>query len=195
MKHGPILLLHFLFNKINKIQIVIRLFYYRIFYKWGHLGKGVYIGKGVVFQGDTRNIFLMDRVEIKDHCVFYLAPNARIYLGDNVSLERFNIVNIKTELYVAQDSMTAPFCSIVDANHNFERADISIRGGGSSASPIYIGKDVWIGTGVTILKGVTIGDGAVIGANSVVTKDVPPFAVVVGSPAKIIKFRGDKNYE
>jgi acetyltransferase-like isoleucine patch superfamily enzyme len=53
---------------------------------------------------------------------------------------------------------------------------------------IIIGNDVWIGFNSTILKGVTIGDGAIIGANTVVTKDVPPFAVAVGNPPRIIKY-------
>jgi acetyltransferase-like isoleucine patch superfamily enzyme len=52
-----------------------------------------------------------------------------------------------------------------------------------------VGNDVWIGCNSTILRGVTIGDGAVVGANSLVNKDVPPYAIVVGNPAKIIKFR------
>ena len=52
-----------------------------------------------------------------------------------------------------------------------------------------IGQDCWIGSGARILAGVSIGNGAVIGANAVVAKDVPPFAVEGGCPAKIIKFR------
>ena len=56
-------------------------------------------------------------------------------------------------------------------------------------SPILIGNDVWIGTNVIVLGGTTIGDGAVIGAGSVVTKNVPPYAIVVGSPARVIKKR------
>lgn len=57
---------------------------------------------------------------------------------------------------------------------------------------IKIGNDVWIGCNVFIRRGVQIGDGAVIGAGSVVVKDVPPFAVVAGNPAKIIKYRFDE---
>lgn len=58
-----------------------------------------------------------------------------------------------------------------------------------SAKRTYIGNDVWIGHGVTIKQGVTIGNGAVIGSNALVTKDVPPYAVVGGVPAKMIKYR------
>lgn len=54
---------------------------------------------------------------------------------------------------------------------------------------VYIGNDVWIGARVTILEGVNIGDGAIVAAGSVVNKDVPPYAIVAGVPAKVIKYR------
>lgn len=64
-----------------------------------------------------------------------------------------------------------------------------IDGDHASKGDVRIGNDVWIGYGATILSGVTIGDGAVIAAQSVVTKDVPPFAVYGGNPGKVLKYR------
>lgn len=58
--------------------------------------------------------------------------------------------------------------------------------------PVTIGNDVFIGMNVTVLDGVTIGDGAVIGAGAVVSKDIPPYAIAVGSPIKIIRYRFDE---
>lgn len=56
-----------------------------------------------------------------------------------------------------------------------------------------IGHDVWIGEGAMIKQGITIGNGAVIGAMAMVTKDIPPYAIVAGIPAKVIKYRFDEN--
>ncbi|QHL89493.1 hypothetical protein GU926_17095 [Nibribacter ruber] len=58
-----------------------------------------------------------------------------------------------------------------------------------SKGDIVIGNDVWIGAHSIVLSGVTIGNGAIIGANSVVTKDLPPYSIAVGTPAKVIKYR------
>jgi len=59
----------------------------------------------------------------------------------------------------------------------------------NTKGPIIIGSDVWIGHNVTIMSGVQIGDGAIIGANAVVAKNIPPFAIAVGNPVKVIKYR------
>lgn len=67
-----------------------------------------------------------------------------------------------------------------------------IKGHPATKGDIWIGNDVWIGYGATILSGVHIGDGAVIGAKTVVTKDVAPYAIVVGNPGRMVKKRFDE---
>lgn len=77
---------------------------------------------------------------------------------------------------------TYPFNIMWPAFNNFE-------GHPSSKGDVSIGSDVWIGSGATILSGVCVGDGAVIGANSVVTRDVPSYAIVAGNPARLVRAR------
>lgn len=67
----------------------------------------------------------------------------------------------------------------------------SIQGHPSTKGDVVIGNDVWIAFGTTILSGVTIGDGAAIGACSVVTRNIPPYAIAAGNPAQIIRYRFD----
>jgi acetyltransferase-like isoleucine patch superfamily enzyme len=81
--------------------------------------------------------------------------------------------------------MIGPAVSILAATHEVEVQ--SRRDNIEYAQGITIGNDCWIGGNVVILVGVKIGDGCTVGAGSVVTKDIPPFSVAVGSPARVIK--------
>lgn len=86
--------------------------------------------------------------------------------------------------------MMAPNCTIYSRNHKFSDLDKPMcEQGYSEDKEVIIGDDVWIGGNVTILPGVKIGSHSIIGACSVVTKDVPEYAIVAGNPATVKKYR------
>ena len=83
-----------------------------------------------------------------------------------------------------------PEVIVYTTGHKFDRTDIPMMEQGSTEErPVSIGNDVWIGRRVMIMPGVTIGDGCVIGAGAVVTKDIPPYNVAGGVPARVLKSR------
>jgi len=111
-----------------------------------------------------------------------------VQLGDNSGIG-IN-ANIGPDCVIGNDVMMGPECIIYTNNHKFDELDKPMRCQGfQEVRPVHIGNDVWIGGRVIILPGVKIGDHSVIGAGSVVTKDVPEWAVVAGNPAVVKKYR------
>jgi acetyltransferase-like isoleucine patch superfamily enzyme len=90
---------------------------------------------------------------------------------------------------IGESALIASHVSITSLTHDYEDSDS--RYGDIISKPVIIGKSAWIGTHAVILPGITIGEGAFVGAGAVVTKDVPDYAIVTGSPAKILKYRYD----
>lgn len=114
--------------------------------------------------------------------------SSRVELGDNsgIGVNAF----IPGKVIIGNDVMMGQNCTIYSRNHRFDDTTVPIRTQGYfEEKPVYIGDDVWIGGDVTILPGVKIGDHAIIGACSVVTKDIPEWAIAVGNPAAVKKFR------
>lgn len=149
----------------------------------GSGAKRISIGKGTIIQ---KNAVLGVWEYYKDQ---HFSP--KLIIGDNCSLgENIHISTIK-EVIIGDGLLTGRFVFISDNNHgDMTTKDKDINPGSrnlSSKGGIIIGKNVWIGDKVSILSGVTIGDGCIIAAHSVVTKSVPPYCVVAGIPAKIIK--------
>lgn len=104
----------------------------------------------------------------------YVGNNCMIYPG--VSIGRY--------------TMLAQNVQIIGADHNYLTAGMPATfSGRPKLKRTKIGRDVWIGANAIIMAGITIGDGAIIAAGSVVTKDIPPFSIVGGVPAKVIKKR------
>lgn len=128
------------------------------------IGGNVLIGKYTSLWGP--NIHVLSRIN-------------PIVIGNFCSIARDVTIQ---EYYHNHELVTTYFMGKNVFNETWQQENIS-------KGKIEIGSDVWIGTGAQILSGVKIGNGAVIGANSVVTKDVPDYAIVVGNPAKLIKYR------
>lgn len=112
----------------------------------------------------------------------------RCTVGDNSGIGRYSVLH--GPVHIGSNVMMGPNCTIYTQNHAYEDVSIPMNQQGfSKERPVVIGDDVWIGGQVIILPGVKVGNHSVIGAGSVVTKDVPEYAVVGGNPAKVLKYR------
>lgn len=128
-----------------------------------HCGKNVNIQKGATFGRGLR-------------------------VGDNSGLGGTCV--IPSFSIIGNDVMMGPNCYIHARNHSFERTDIPMnKQGFSEEKPVIIDDDVWIGRDVTIMVGRHISKGTIIAANSVVTKDFPPYSIIGGNPAQLIRSR------
>lgn len=119
-----------------------------------------------------------------------------IFVGNNVDLGyRPILVATRSSITIGNDVMFGPEVTIRGGNHRFDIPGIPMAAVDDSMKEadndrdVVIGNDVWVGTRAIILHGVTVGDGAVIGAGSVVTRDVPPYSIVAGNPARLIRER------
>jgi len=120
---------------------------------------------------------------------FFVRPDCA-EIGDNVYLGEGFHISVHDYLRIGDGVVAGPRLIIMGGDHEFEHIGKwfhEIREGNNL--PVVIEQDVWIGARVTILKSVTIGEGSVIGAGSIVTKDIPPYTIAVGSPAKPVKKR------
>lgn len=118
-------------------------------------------------------------------------PGATIEIGAGTFLNRGVMVSAMDRVTIGAHCMFANGCMITDANHRYDDLQQPIPWQGfTSKGPTLIGDNVWAGANVVITSGVTIGERSVIGAGSVVTRDIPPFSVVAGMPARVIRRYG-----
>jgi len=123
-----------------------------------------------------------------DNVFFETVGDGHIRLGTHVTVNTGCVIVSYSHISIGDETLIGEYVSLRDAGHG-TGAGAPMRKQPHTTAPIAIGEDVWIGRGVVVLKGVSIGAGAVVAANSVVTKDVPPRAIVGGIPAGVLKFR------
>lgn len=155
------------------------------------------IGQGTRIVGTSSepiSIHLGPFVRIRPYVHIY-AYGGKVVLGRRVTIGEYSVICGHGGLTIGENTMVSWLCSIVPANHLFDRVDIPLRLQGEERLGIKIGSNVWIASGATILDGVVIGDNAVVGAGAVVTHNVPEWAVVMGVPAQIVQDRRDSHHK
>ncbi len=129
-----------------------------------------------------------DRTEISQRVILHCYGGS-IVLGENVFVGPYTVIYGHGGVTIGKDSLIAMHCRILSSNHTIPDRNSRIRSKPDILLPTTIGEDVWLGAGATILGGVTVGDGCVVGAGAIVTKDLPPYSVAVGVPAKVVRTR------
>lgn len=184
------------------IKLTISLIRTKIFYPKARL---------IRFPFDIRNRHLIDLgiglttgvgCRIEAHPLDHEKTNNCIEFGENVELNDYVHIVASQSIKIGNNVLMASKIFISDLNHGCYDGNESGQSSPNlkpndrplSSKPVIIGDNVWIGESVSILPGVTIGKGSIIGSNSVVTKSIPDYCIVVGSPAKIVKtFNFDTN--
>lgn len=178
-------------------------------YLFASIGKGSFVSPSSVIPF-PQAVRIGAYVILDDQCAI-ITQNARIQLGDRTILGAYARVHavegdicMGSDCTLQQFSMISGYSAgitigngvrigahtlIIGSDHNIEGRDTPIWKKGSTSLGIKINDDVWIGSNVTILDGVELGQGCVIAAGAVVTKNVSPFAIVAGVPAKTIRER------
>ncbi len=174
------------------------------------IGKGVTIrqahhlvvGKSFIAQDNCEinclsknGIVLGDKVTVGSYAIIRPTnlyggePGLGLKMGDNSSIGPYSYIGCSGYIEIGNNVMISPRVSIYSENHNFAGIHIPMIDQGVTRSFVRIEDDCWIAANAIILAGVTVGRGAVVAAGSVVTKDVPPYSVVAGNPATVVKTR------
>lgn len=177
---------------------------------FARMGDGVQIQPGAEFVG-AEHIEIGNKVTIhRDVRIRSFGRSSRVAIADCVELDRGVDIKIHHDgeieigdrtyigpytclsgnyIKIGKDCLIASHSGIYANNHGFGDPTLKIREQDSTYKGIVIEDDCWLGSGVKILDGVTIGQGSAIGAGAVVTKDIAPYSVAVGVPAKVISRR------
>lgn len=153
-------------------------------FRWCPGGYGIvarYVLYKLLLKHQGRNVTIRDGVKI-------MYPE-RVSIGDNSGVNDGCFLEGTGGITIGRFVRLAPRVEIMTANHNFSDPDTPIKLQGLSMEPVTIHDDVWIGIGALLTAGVTVGRGAIVAGHAVVTRDVAPYSIVAGVPAKVIGWR------
>lgn len=173
-------------RKHLKYKLIHKIRRFKASLKLKNCGKRVFIENNVKLLRFTKNIEIESNVVLKEGVrICACNADAQISIGENTTVGYHNFIFASSSITIGKNCLIAPFVYIVDSNHTISK-DQLINLQPNVTEKIIIEDDVWLASNVTILKGVKIGKGAVIAAGSVVNKDVEPYAIYGGTPAKKI---------
>ncbi len=155
------------------------------------IGRDSIIGKTTIdaySKNHKKSILIGRKCYIHDNTLIK-AFGGNVEIGDKTSINDFCVLYGHGGLKIGNFCRIATHSIFISANHTFSDRNKLIMNQPVTKKGIIIEDDVWIGAGVKVLDGVRIGKGSVIGAGSVVTKDIPPYSIAVGLPARVIKKR------
>jgi acetyltransferase-like isoleucine patch superfamily enzyme len=177
-------------------------------------GRGVFFGVDTVLR-HPHKVRIGDRVAIDDHAVLDAkgTSNRGITVGSGVFVGRYTMIYTKdgdieledganlssfcsvfsaSRVRIGSNTLLASYVYVVGGGHAFERTDVAVVDQARPSRGIAIGPNGWIGAGSVVLDGVTIGRDVIVGANSVVVEDLPDFAIAAGTPARVLRIRGER---
>jgi acetyltransferase-like isoleucine patch superfamily enzyme len=160
------------------------------------LGLNYHFDNDVYIDATSRNsIILGNNVSIQKRVIIECTGSLTkiglgLILGNNVGIGSSSFLGCAGGITIGDNTILGNYVSMHSENHNYLDREIPIRLQGVNCKGIKIGNDCWIGAKVTILDGVNLGDGCIVAAGAVVTEgSFPPFSIIGGVPAKIIKER------
>ncbi len=157
-----------------------------------HLGRHVYIDHGAYLHGGPEGIFIGDETFVMHGSELHVynfreLPDAGIWVGKGCFIGEFCLIRGQGGVRIGDDVLLAPRVQILAVNHVFSDPSRPIIKQGITATGIAVEDGAWVGAGAILLDGVRIGARSVIGAGAVVTEDVPPRTLAVGTPARIVR--------
>ena len=179
-------------DKVIDIILYIQSIPFRM--KCKSVGKSVRIAPNYsIFGCHLENVIIEDKVNIGSNAWIqtvpkYKYPKPEIIIGSNTNIGRNVTISAAKSIIIGKNSLISYGVSLMDHDHAFENIDISpLYQGIDDPKEILVSEECFIGAHSFILKGVNLGKHCIVGANSVVTKSFPPYSVIAGTPAKLIR--------